>query len=214
MEKNVKTTASKAVKAVKSVATAPETTEAIDKVMATAKNVNAEIKATAAVIVEDVKEAAQDIKAVATKSVKEVSKKVDFSKSAKKVKSTAKSVNAQLADAASDITAEVKEKGKELKSATTKLAKEALQNADLSDRFNAIKKAAQNANDFALQTSDNLIDALVVNGEKWQNVADKAVKSGLKLADRQQNLMFNALEAAKNQFGGTATRFKKLLRSK
>jgi hypothetical protein len=214
MEKNVKTTAKKAIKAVKQVATAPETGEAIEKVMATAKNVNTQLQEVAAVIVEDVREAAQDIKAVAVKSVKEVSKKVDFSKSAKKVKSTAKSVNAQLAETANEITAEVKEKGKELKSATTKLAKEAMENADLGDRFKAIRKAAQNANNFALQTSDSMIDAMVVNGEKWQNVTEKAIKSGLKLAEKQQNMMFNALEAAKNQFGGTALRFKKLIGKK
>ena len=221
MEKNVKATTKKVTKAVKPVIENNDLNESFDKVVATAKNVNNQIKETVSVIAEDIKEATQDIKeatqdikAVATKSAKEVSKKVDFSKSVKKVKSTAKSVNSQLAETASEIADEVKEKGKELKSATAKLAKEAMDNANVNDRIKSIKKAAKNANDFALQTSDTLIDAFVENSGKWQNVTEKAIKSGLKLAERQQSIVFNALEAVKVQLGGSAVRFKKLFQNK
>lgn len=214
MEKNVKATAKKTTKAVNEVTAKNDVSESLDKVVATAKNVNKQIQETVAVIAEDVKEAVQDIKVVAEKSAKEVGKKVDFSKSVKKVKATAKVVNAELTETASEIAEEVKEKSKELKVATSKLAKEAIENVKLGDRFNAIKKAAKNANDLALQTSDNMIDAMVENGNKWQNVTEKAIKSGLKLAERQQTIVFSTLEALKVQLGGSAVRFKKLFQNK
>ena len=47
--------------------------------------------------------------------------------------------------------------------------------------------------------------------KKWQKVAEKAVKTSLKLADKQQDLVFSTLEAVKSQLIGTATRFKKLV---
>jgi hypothetical protein len=73
-----------------------------------------------------------------------------------------------------------------------------------------VKKAAKNANTFALQTAEELVDGAVVNGEKWQTLTEKAVKSGLKLAAKQQDIVFTTLEAVKVQMGGTAKRFKKL----
>lgn len=33
---------------------------------------------------------------------------------------------------------------------------------------------------------------------KWQNVTSKAVKGGLKVADAQQNMVFDTLETAKS----------------
>jgi hypothetical protein len=48
------------------------------------------------------------------------------------------------------------------------------------------------------------------NGMKWQGVTEKAVKTGLKLAENQQDLILTTLEAVKTQIGATTTRFKKL----
>jgi hypothetical protein len=76
--------------------------------------------------------------------------------------------------------------------------------------LNAVKDAMKNANEYALETSHELIDGMEANGLKWQSVTEKAVKTGLKLAENQQNLVFSTLEAVKTQIGSTSDRFKKL----
>lgn len=211
--KTVKTPAQKAIKTTKSVKEITDKvdfTESMNKVKATAQIVNSEIKEAATEIAKDLKEISQDVKAVATKSIKEASKKVNFKDSIKTAKKTAKVVNAQIKETASEVAEDVKEMGKELTDATAKLAKEAVDNINITERFNSVKKAVKNTNNYALETSEDLIKSLETNGEKWQNVAEKAIKTGLKLAERQEKIMFTTLEAMKVQFGGTALRFKKL----
>lgn len=207
VEKTVKSApkaATKAAKAVKETAETSNLTESVNKMKATAEAVNTEIVETAAVIVDNIKEMGQDIKEVATKSVKEVTEKVDFTESIEKAKATAKKVNAEIMETATDIVGDIKD-------VTTKMAKEAMENIKLTDRINQLKKTAFNANQYALETSEELIDTLAANGEKWQNVAEKAIKKGLKLAERQQNMMFTTLEAVKAQIGGSSVRFKQLI---
>ena len=206
--------------------------ESVNKVVTTAQDINSQIVNAASEVAGDVKEIGLEIKEVATKSIKEVATKVDFSDSVKVVKATATNVNKQIKETATEVVAdvkekgkevseattklakevvaEVKEKGKEMSEATTKLAKEAIENINLSDRLNAIKKAVVNTNTYALETTEELIHGLEANGTKWQNVTEKAIKSGLKLAERQQNIVFSTLEAVKTQITGTGTRFKKL----
>lgn len=152
----------------------------------------------------------KEVRAVATKSVKEVAEKIDFSDSVAKIKSTAKNINTQLKETAADIMEDVKENGKELRTAANKLAKEAIENVNLTERLSTIKKAAANTNAYALETAEELVDGLAVNGEKWQAITEKAVKNSLKLAAKQQEIVFTTLEAVKVQLGGSAKRFRKL----
>ena len=188
--------------------------ESVNKVVATAQNVNNQIVEAASEVVANVKEVGNDIKDVATKTINDVAEKVDFSNSVEKVKATAKNVNNQIKETATEVVAEVvaeaKVKGQEIKNVTTKLAKEAIENLNVSDRVKSVRKAVANTNAYALETSEELISNLEANGTKWQNVTEKAIKTGLKLAERQQNIVFSTLEAVKTQVGGTATRFRKL----
>jgi hypothetical protein len=60
-----------------------------------------------------------------------------------------------------------------------------------------VKTTATKANDFALKSTEKVIvETLHVAGQ-WQGVTAKAVKGGLKLAETQQDIMFDTLEAAK-----------------
>jgi len=60
-----------------------------------------------------------------------------------------------------------------------------------------VKNTATKANAFALKSTENVvIETLNVAGQ-WQGVTAKAVKGSLKLADTQQDILFNTLEAAK-----------------
>lgn len=221
--KSIKNTNTKEVKTVatttantKTSAPAKNTTEKVDftdsinKVKETAKVVNTEIKEAATEIVKDLKEVSQDVTSVATKGLKEVSKKVDFSDSVKTVKESAAVVNTQLKETANVVATDIKEARKEIVDVTTKLAKEAVENLNVSERMNSLKNAVINTNNYALEVSEELIKGIETNGEKWQNVAEKAIKSGLKLAERQEKIVFSTLEAVKGQVASSALRFKKL----
>ena len=154
------------------------------------KNVNSQLKETATEVVEDVKENSKELRAAATK--------------------LAKNVNSQLKETATEVMEDVKENGKELRATVTKLAKEAVENIHLTERLKSLKTAAKKTNAYALETAEELVDGMAANSEKWQHVAEKAVKTGLKMAAKQQDFVFSTLEAVKVQLGGGAKRFKKL----
>jgi hypothetical protein len=208
MEKAIKTTAKKATTVKNEVVAAVKTT--VKEAKATAEKA----PVTMTELVEDIKEMGQEIKSVATKNLDKIAEKVGVPDAIQKVKKVAAKANDQFMDMTEDFTEELKEKSAEFKSTTKKLAKEAIENIQLNDRLQAVKKAARNANNFALETSEELIETMTANGEKWQKVTEKALNSGLKLAEKQQNIMFNTLEAVKGQLAGSAMRFKKLIKNK
>ena len=108
---------------------------------------------------------------------------------------------------------DVKASGKEMQANAAKMAKEAIENIDVTERVGAVKKAVKNANNYTLETAEEMVDGMIVNGEKWQNVATKAVKSGLKLAERQQEMMFSTLETVKSQLGNSAVRLRNIFKN-
>jgi hypothetical protein len=227
MEKTVKATAKQTKKNVEAAA------NELNKITTTAKSINTQVMEVAEELVEDVVNSAKEVRAVATKSVKEVAEKVDFTDSIEKAKSAAKNINTQIKEATTDLVEDLKENTedlrkkatkmakntikqvetnvKEARKTATKLAKEAIENVNLTERVNNLKKVAADTNAYALQTADELVDGLTVSTEKWQGVAEKAMKNGMKLAARQQDIMFATLEAAKTQIDGSVKRFKKLV---
>lgn len=73
-----------------------------------------------------------------------------------------------------------------------------------------IKKALKDSNEIALTTTEGLITKSLHVAEQWQKVAQKAIKGGFKLAENQQDLIFQALEAVKSQYAYGKKRTKKL----
>jgi len=63
-----------------------------------------------------------------------------------------------------------------------------------------IKLRAKKVNNFIIDTTDMIVDETLDRTAAWQNVADKAIKGGFKLADKQSDLTFKALETLKKQF--------------
>ena len=63
--------------------------------------------------------------------------------------------------------------------------------------INTVKEVATKTNDFALKSTENVVTEMIGAATKWQNVTSKAVKGGLKVADAQQNMVFDTLETAK-----------------
>ena len=73
-----------------------------------------------------------------------------------------------------------------------------------------VKNTAIDTNDFLLETADELVNVAVKRGAQWQTVANKAIGGGLKLAETNQEIVFDTLELLKGQVKVSAKRFKTL----
>ena len=60
----------------------------------------------------------------------------------------------------------------------------------------SLKKQAIILNEEMLKASSELIDGAVATSEKWQTLTEKAVKLGLKMFAKQQDLALTTLEIA------------------
>ena len=199
-----------ATKNVKEAVKSMNMTKSADKIKKTAKKVNTEVKDAAKEIVKDVKANTETVKTIANKTAKEVSEKVHVAENVSKIKETAKKVNSQIVETANVLMEDVKTNSKKMQANANKMAIEAIENVNITERVATIKKVAKTANEFTLETAEKLVDGAITNGEKWQNVANKAVKSGLKLAERQQEIVFTTLETVKGQLINSATRLRNM----
>lgn len=161
-------------------------------------------------------------KNVAKKSSKKVNAKFDFSDSIKAIKGTAKTVNNQVTGAAEEVIEDILENGVQLREVAVNRAKntyskaykavtEVTETVAETVSVENLTEVTKKVNKYTLKTAEELVDGAINNGEKWQGVAQKAVKGGLKLAAKQQDIVFDTLENLKGQFAHTAKRFKKLV---
>jgi len=81
----------------------------------------------------------------------------------------------------------------------------------VSQAMNTTKTFVNKANDFALNTTENVVTETIEATAQWQTVADKAIKGSLKLAANQQDLVFETLTSIKGQLKDSKKRFKKLV---
>ncbi|PQJ74908.1 hypothetical protein [Polaribacter gangjinensis] len=72
------------------------------------------------------------------------------------------------------------------------------------------KVNAKKANEFALNKTEEVVTEGISVATQWQQVTDKALKSGIKLMENQQNIVFDALETYKNHLVKGKKRFSKL----
>ncbi len=161
-------------------------------------------------------------KKVAKKVNKKDVNKFDFSDSIKAIKGTAKTVNNQVKDAAEEVMEDLRENGTQLREVAVARAKKTYNKAyksvaevaeNVAETVNVenISKVTKDVNDYTLKTAEELVEGAITNGEKWQGVAQKAVKGGLKLAAKQQDIVFDTLESLKGQLTNTTKRFRKLV---
>ena len=140
--------------------------------------------------------------------------KFDFSDSVKAIKETAKTVNTQVKEVTEEVVEDLRENGEQLRTMAMTPVKEMYNKAYgiVSETVNLekIAKVTKEVNAYTLKTTEELVDGALVNGEKLQGIATKAVKGGLKLAAKQQDIVFNTLETAKGQLAQSAIRFRKL----
>jgi len=62
-----------------------------------------------------------------------------------------------------------------------------------------IKNSIKSFNKFILDTTEDILDETIERAEDWQEVGHKAIKGGIKVVAKQQDLVFDALETAKKQ---------------
>jgi hypothetical protein len=76
--------------------------------------------------------------------------------------------------------------------------------------INKVKETAKEVNTVALDTTQDLVNEVIVRGEQWQNVTSKAIEGGMKLMTNQQEIVFDALESVKGQLMHGRKRLKNL----
>ncbi|MEL6557744.1 MAG: hypothetical protein AAFQ94_06130 [Bacteroidota bacterium] len=91
---------------------------------------------------------------------------------------------------------------KGLLSSVTSKAKDIAENA---------KGFAQNANALAMSGTEKVVSDSLEITSQWQNVAELAIKGGLKLASNQQNLVFDILDEVKADIKEGNKRLKNLV---
>jgi hypothetical protein len=182
----------------------------VDRIQKTAKNVEKEVVKTANVVVDNMKADSKELQALATKTVKEAGKKLDLKKNVEMIQNTAKSVNEQILKTAEEVMEDFTKTGKVALKKAIENTREAIENFDVDKQVKEARKTAQKVNAAALETADEMVDDFFSASEKWQKVAEKAVKGGLHLAGRQQEIFFDTLEGVKGQFTKSAVRFRKI----
>ncbi|MEL6391968.1 MAG: hypothetical protein AAFY36_13360 [Bacteroidota bacterium] len=150
---------------------------------------------------------------MAKKTAKTTTTSLDFSNSAKVIKETAKSINTQIQEVVGEVTEDLKDNASTLTDRTMAPVKKAYE--QLNDKINweylDLAKATKSVNDFTVKTAEDLVDGVAVNGAKWQGVAEKAIKGGLELTAKQQDIMFDTLETVKGQINKGTKRLKHLI---
>lgn len=153
---------------------------------------------------------------MATKAKKTAKKKevtIDFSNSAQKIKGTAKTINNEVLTTATEVLEDLRTNGEKVREVATErvnAAIETVKNVKVQDGVKFVKETATNINKAGLETAENVLDSAVATGKEWQGVARKAVNGGLELADKQQEIVFDTLDAVKEQFSEGAKRFRGL----
>jgi len=88
------------------------------------------------------------------------------------------------------------------------MAKKKINKTEEYNLTNAIKATTKNVNTFVIETSEEVIDTAIERSMQWQEVSEKAIKGGLKLAEIQQDVVFKALESVKGSLIRGSRRFK------
>ena len=65
--------------------------------------------------------------------------------------------------------------------------------------FKDLRNTVKGANKFVLDTTEDVLDETLSRTAEWQAVGEKAIHGGLKIATKQQDLVFDALEMMKKQ---------------
>lgn len=140
----------------------------------------------------------------------------DFSDSTTAIRKTAKSINTQVQATVTEIAEDLKENSAVLADKAMEPVKKAYDK--VSDQINweylDVAKVTKKANTAVFNTAEEVVDGVLESSEKWQGVAEKAIKGGLKIAAKQQDMVFDTMEVLKGQLAKSSKRLQKLLSNK
>lgn len=139
-------------------------------------------------------------------------KQTELNKSVEQVKESVNQASKQITETATGLVKDAYATGEKWVEETTKTVKEQVAKINLNEGYNSVKDIAARANQYATQTAEELVDGAIANGEKWQNITSKAIKGGLNLAAKQQEIVFSTLEGVKEQIVEGTKRTKKLFK--
>ncbi|MEL7222202.1 MAG: hypothetical protein AAGJ93_12840 [Bacteroidota bacterium] len=147
----------------------------------------------------------------AKKPTTKTTAKTDMSKKIDQIKATAQTLNIQIREVATDAVETVVETGKQRIDETTKRVKKVMEDVTVENGVKTIKTTAKNINDYSLEVADDIVEGALATGKEWQGVAEKALKGSLKLANKQQEIIFDALQDVKGQVVKGAGRVRNLI---
>lgn len=149
---------------------------------------------------------------MATKKKTTTAKKNELNESVEQVKSAVSKVNEQITDTASKVAKDIYSNGEQWVENTRNTVKETVAKINVEDSYNAVKEIAGKANKYATETAEELVDGAITTGEQWQKITAKAIKGGLELAAKQQDIVFTTLEEVKDQVIESTKRTRKLFK--
>ncbi len=71
---------------------------------------------------------------------------------------------------------------------------------DTKKAIDNLKTTTKTVNNFLIDTTEMIVDETIDRTSAWQDLADKAIKGGFKLAEKQADITFKALETLKKQW--------------
>lgn len=138
--------------------------------------------------------------------------KAELNDSLEQVKDSAAKASKQLTETATKVVKDIYNNGEKWVEETSQNVKETVSKVNFDNGYNAVKDIAAKANKYAAQTAEELVDGAIKSGEQWTNITSKAIKGGLKLASKQQDIVFTTLENVKEQLVASTKRTKKLFK--
>jgi len=136
----------------------------------------------------------------------------DLKENMGKIKTTATKLTNEIVDTAVELAGDIRYSGVQLGEEATKTVKTAVANASKPISVSKVRKAIASTNNQLVKAADEVLDTTLEKSEEWQAVATKAVKGTMTLAAKQQDIIFDTLEAVKGQLVEGSKRMRKLMK--
>jgi hypothetical protein len=94
---------------------------------------------------------------------------------------------------------------------TTKKVAQKIEKFNVEQAIERVRSTSIDVNNFALEATEDLVNETIARTEQWQGIATKALAGGIKLASKQQDIVFDTLESLKGQFVHGKKRFSALV---
>ncbi len=87
-----------------------------------------------------------------------------------------------------------------------------LKNIEIKEVYKTIKESAIKANKEATKTTKIVKKEVVEVSKPWIKLGKKAVKGGVKMTEKQQEIALDAIKEVKGQLKESANRFQKIVK--